>query len=96
MHREIRSFLSTWHGIPADEFAPALYEYEGRETIGHLFRVASSLDSLVVGEQQILGQVHDAYTTAHREQATELLEFTGDVRGATGFGFKAGTAGRGA
>ena len=73
LHREIREFLSQWHNIATDEFAPALYEYEGRETVGHLFRVASSLDSLVVGEQQILGQVHDAYTAAHREQATDKI-----------------------
>jgi glutamyl-tRNA reductase len=73
LHREIREFVADWHGVPADEFAPALYELEGRETAGHLFRVASSLDSLVVGEQQILGQVHDAYLTAHREQATDKV-----------------------
>ncbi len=73
LHREIREFLAAWHSMPAAEIAPALYEYDSRETIGHLFRVASSLDSLVVGEQQILGQVHDAYTTAHREQATDKI-----------------------
>ena len=45
-----------------------------------------------------LAKFHDRFVipAAHREQATELMEFTGDVRGATGFGFKAGSAKRGA
>lgn len=73
LHHEVKKFLGAWHGIPESELAPALYEYEGRETVGHLFRVAASLDSLVVGEQQILGQVHDAYLLAHREQATDKV-----------------------
>ncbi len=73
LHRELRRFLCDWHRVPQEELAPALYEYEGRETVGHLFRVAASLDSLVVGEQQILGQAHDAYTLAHQEQATDKV-----------------------
>lgn len=73
LHHEVRAFLSEWHGIPEDEFASSLYEYENKDTVGHLFRVASSLDSLVVGEQQILGQVHDAYLLAHQEQCTDKV-----------------------
>jgi glutamyl-tRNA reductase len=45
-----------------------LYERVGREAIHHLFRVAASLDSLVVGEPQILGQIKDAFATAERAQ----------------------------
>ena len=73
LHHEIRAFISEWSGVPPEELNAALYDYHDKEAIGHLFRVASSLDSLVVGEEQILGQVHDAYITAHSEQATDKV-----------------------
>lgn len=72
-HGVIRRFFSEWHSIPESEFQSSLYEYEGRETVGHLFRVASSLDSLVVGEAQILGQVHDAFLISQSEQCTDKV-----------------------
>jgi glutamyl-tRNA reductase len=70
---EIRAFLSAWRQIPEAEFAEALYAHKDREMVGHLFRVASSLDSLVVGEVQILGQVHDAYLIARAEQTVDKV-----------------------
>ena len=70
---EIRAFLSEWHNIPEPEFRDSLYAYSDREVAGHLFRVASSLDSLVVGEVQILGQVHDAYLMARAEQTADKV-----------------------
>lgn len=73
LHHEIRGFLAEWHGVAESEFGEALYEYDDKETAGHLFRVASSLESVVVGEEQILGQVRDAYILAHREQATDKV-----------------------
>ncbi|HXE07079.1 MAG TPA: glutamyl-tRNA reductase [Acidobacteriaceae bacterium] len=57
-------FLHEYFAIPAETVGPHLYEYRGREAVRHLFRVASSLDSMVVGEPQILGQVKEAYGVA--------------------------------
>jgi glutamyl-tRNA reductase len=58
------SFLSCCKQIPAAEFVPALYILRKDEAVRHLFRVASSLDSMMVGEPQILGQIKQAYRTA--------------------------------
>ena len=58
------NFLYEYLNIPATDLQPHLYEFREREAIRHLFRVASSLDSMVVGEPQILGQVKASYTTA--------------------------------
>ncbi len=57
-------FLHEYFAIPAETVEPHLYEFREREAIRHLFRVASSLDSMVVGEPQILGQVKESYTVA--------------------------------
>ena len=57
-------FLHEHFAVPPALIQPHLYEFREREAVRHLFRVACSLDSLVVGEAQILGQVKEAYTVA--------------------------------
>ena len=60
----ITRYLAREHGIRHRELERHMYRYKGPEAVGHLFRVASSLDSMVVGEPQILGQVKDAFKAA--------------------------------
>ncbi len=61
---EARAFLSHARKVPAEEIAASVYEYTGKEAVEHVFRVAAALDSMVVGETQILGQVKDSYGVA--------------------------------
>jgi glutamyl-tRNA reductase len=63
-HADLRAFLGEYFQVDAAAYAPHLYECEGREAVRHVFRVASSLDSMVVGEPQILGQVKESYAVA--------------------------------
>ncbi len=75
---QIQDFLvSTHFSLSVDELFPYLYRYSDESTIKHLFRVASSLDSMVIGEPQILGQVKDAFelTLAHRTSGVILNKF---------------------
>jgi glutamyl-tRNA reductase len=67
------AFFSEYQQLSADRIRPHLYSYQDRDAARHLFRVASGLDSLVVGEPQILGQVKEAYSVASAAQATGPL-----------------------
>ncbi|MFD2670511.1 glutamyl-tRNA reductase [Marinicrinis sediminis] len=69
----IRTFMENWFGIPREQFTQHLYIYEDHDAIEHLFKVTSGLDSMVIGETQILGQVRDAFLTAQQQKATGTL-----------------------
>jgi glutamyl-tRNA reductase len=66
---KILDAISAHRGLDSGFLRPHLYTYEDREAVRHLFRVASSLDSMVLGEPQILGQLKAAYAAA-REHGT--------------------------
>ena len=66
-------FLATSHELPEAQFVPHLYQWHDLEAVRHLFRVASGLDSLVLGEPQILGQVKAAYGAARAAQRTGVV-----------------------
>lgn len=66
----IFDFLAGFHGIEKARFRENMYVYQDLEAVNHLFFVASSLDSMVLGESQIVGQVKEAYATACSQGAT--------------------------
>ncbi len=59
-----RDFLSSYHRVPSESIVKHLYTLRNNDVIRHVFRVASSLDSMIVGEPQILGQIKEAYRVA--------------------------------
>lgn len=69
----IKNFLSSFHGIPRSAFEKSLYTHTDSDAIRHIFRVGSSLDSMVVGEPQILGQLKDAFDFALSKKTTGVL-----------------------
>ena len=61
---DLVAFLGDYHHVPAEQFVPHLFTREDGQVVHHLFRVAAGLDSIVVGEPQVLGQVKDAFAVA--------------------------------
>jgi glutamyl-tRNA reductase len=75
---DLRGFLRQRFQVRTEDLDPHLYEFREKDAVRHVFRLASSLDSMVVGEAQILGQVKEAYATARavgsvRGQLDQLL-----------------------
>ena len=70
---DLRNFLSQYHGTPLKEFEKSLYTHVGTGAVKHIFRVASSLDSMVPGEPQILGQIKEAYDMAQQAKTSGLI-----------------------
>ena len=69
---DIIAWLEEYHGLDHKDVAPCLYNYHGQDAVRHLMRVASGLDSLILGEPQILGQVKQAFVKA-KEAGTVAL-----------------------
>ena len=70
---QLRRFLAEVHGLVPETLEEHLYEYRGEEAIHHVFRVAASLDSMVIGEPQILGQIKTAYGYAAEFKTVGLI-----------------------
>lgn len=69
-HRQLAEFLSKFHNVPLDDFFKDLFEQSGADVVKHLFQVAASVDSMVLGEPQIVAQVKEAYSQAQQFAAT--------------------------
>src|SRR3954463_4389232 len=68
--QDVRDFLADTSGVDPDEFGDLLYAYHDDAAVAHLFGVAAGLDSMIIGEGEILGQVREAWNAAERETAT--------------------------
>lgn len=81
--KQILEFVSEFHRVPLEEFSDELLAETGPDAVRHLFRVASSLDSMVLGEPQIVNQVKEAYRLAQDHNACGPLThamFQGAIR----------------
>ena len=70
----IQDFLADAHlSLSSEQLTPHMYWHQGDRAISHLFRVASSLDSMIIGESQILGQIKEAFEVALTHKATGII-----------------------
>lgn len=72
-HENVYDFLSEFHKVEKSKFIEFWYHYIGKDAVDHLFLVASSLDSMVLGESQIIAQVKEAYSIAKEEECTDKV-----------------------
>lgn len=72
-HEDIARFVADFHSLPFADVFEELFERTGEDVVRHLFTVAASLDSMVVGESQVLAQVKQAYELANRTGSTGPL-----------------------
>nr|WP_285841947.1 glutamyl-tRNA reductase [Sutcliffiella horikoshii] len=69
----IKAFLADWFGLDKEEFSPYLNIYENDGAIEHLYRVSCGLDSMVLGETQILGQIRTSFLSAQEHQTVGTI-----------------------
>ncbi|MBA7565304.1 Glutamyl-tRNA reductase [subsurface metagenome] len=69
----LKAFITAHGNLSPEEMSKCLYVYRDEEAVRHLFRVTSSLDSMVMGEPQILGQVKDAYRLCVKQKASGVI-----------------------
>lgn len=69
----ILKWLENYHKVPASTILPSIYCHQGQEAVNHMMRVACGLDSLVLGEPQILGQMKQAYSQAKAAGSMALV-----------------------
>ena len=70
---QVKRFMSDYHNIPMEGLDEHLYTYTSEDAARHIFRVASGLDSMVLGEPQIFGQVKDAYGYALQHRTAGVI-----------------------
>lgn len=66
----LQSFFYSYHNLPKVDSSGVFYDYTGRNAVRHIYRVASGLDSMMLGEAEILGQVREAYRSAFNQGTT--------------------------
>ncbi|MEO2013099.1 MAG: glutamyl-tRNA reductase [Fuerstiella sp.] len=74
--QQITDFVSAFHDLPSDEFTSSVLYHHGEAAVEHLFEVVCSLDSMVLGEPQIVQQVKEAYRIAQENSSCGLLTNT--------------------
>ena len=69
----VKTYIAEVKNLPVSRFEGSFYIHEGEKAVQHIFRVASSLDSMIVGEPQILGQIKKAYTAATDKKTSGVI-----------------------